>query len=67
MFFLKKDIGKNTYIDKTVHVTGWNSISIGNNTAISEYSWINVNKRIPGRKHVRIGNNCYIGRRNFFS
>lgn len=67
LLFLKKSIGKNVYIDKTVHVTGWNSISIGNNTAISEYTWINVNNRIPNHKHIVIGDNCYIGRRNFFS
>lgn len=67
LFFLKKDIGKNTYIDKTVHVTGWNSVSIGENTAISEYTWINVNNRTPNHKHIVIGDNCYIGRRNFFS
>lgn len=67
LLFLKKDIGNNTYIDKTVHVTGWNSISIGYNTAISEYTWINVNVRTPNHKHIILGNSCYIGRRNFFS
>lgn len=67
IFSLNKDIGINTYIDKTVHVTGWNSISIGNNSAISEYTWINVNNRVPNHKHIVIGDNCYIGRRNFFS
>jgi acetyltransferase-like isoleucine patch superfamily enzyme len=67
LFFLKKDIGSNSYLDKTVHVTGWNSIKIGNNTAISEYTWINVNNRTPNHKHIVIGDNCYIGRRNFFS
>lgn len=67
LLFLKKDIGSNTYIDKTVHVTGWNSIKIGNNTAISEYTWINVNNRTSNHKQIVIGNHCYIGRRNFFS
>lgn len=67
LFFYKKDIGKNTYIDKSVHVTGWKNISIGSNTGISENTWINVNERIGDKKHIIIGNNCYIGRRNFFS
>jgi len=67
LFFYKKDIGKNTYIDKTVHITGWNSISIGKDTAISEYTWINVNNRTINHKHITIGDSCYIGRRNFFS
>jgi len=67
LFFLKKDIGKNTYIDKSVHVTGWKNISIGKNTGISQDTWINVNERLGNKKHIIIGNNCYVGRRNFFS
>lgn len=67
LFFLRKDIGKNTYIDKTVHITGWNNISIGSNTGISQDTWINVNNRTPNHKHIVISDNCYIGRRNFFS
>lgn len=67
LFFLKKDVGQNTYIDKSVHVTGWNSIQIGKNSAISEHTWINVNNRVPNHKHIVIGDSCYIGRRNFFS
>lgn len=67
LFYLKKDIGENTFIDRTVHITGWNSVKIGKNSAISEYSWLNVNNRTPNHKHIVIGNNCYIGRRNFFS
>lgn len=63
----KKTVGKNVYIDKSVHVTGWNFLSIGNNTAISENTWINVNNRVVNHKHIVIGENCYIGRRNFFS
>lgn len=64
---LNKEIGNNTFIDKSVHITGWSAISIGSNTAISEYTWINVNNRTPNHKHIIIGDNCYIGRRNFFS
>lgn len=67
LFFYKKDIGKNTYIDKSVHVTGWKNISIGKNTGVSENTWINVNERLGNKKHIIIGNNCYVGRRNFFS
>lgn len=67
LFFHKKDVGKNTYIDKSVHVTGWKNILIGHNTGISEGTWINVNERLGDKKHIVIGNNCYIGKRNFFS
>jgi acetyltransferase-like isoleucine patch superfamily enzyme len=67
LLFFKKKKGSNSYIDNTVHITGWKYISIGNNTIISEYSWINVNKRMPNHLHVQIGNNCFLGKRNFIS
>lgn len=67
LFFYKKDIGKNSYIDKTVNVFGWNHVSIGKNTLIGEQSWLNVNGRIRNHKHIKIGNNCYIGRRNLLA
>lgn len=67
LFKFKKSVGKNSYIDKTVHVTGWGSILIGENSIISENTWLNVNIRTLNHKHIVIGNNCYIGRRNFFS
>jgi acetyltransferase-like isoleucine patch superfamily enzyme len=65
--FLKKDIGRRTYIDKTVHITGWKYISIGDYSVVSEHTWINVNQRFPNHRHIIIGSNCYIGRRNIFS
>jgi acetyltransferase-like isoleucine patch superfamily enzyme len=67
LFFIKKQKGHNSYIDNTVHITGWKYISIGNYTIISENSWLNVNQRVAKFIHIKIGNNCYIGRRNFFS
>ena len=67
LLFHKKDIGKNTYIDKTVNVFGWESVSIGSNTLIGEWSWLNVNGRIKNFKHIKIGDYCYLGRRNLLS
>lgn len=67
LLFYKKDIGKNTYIDKTVNVFGWGHIAIGSNTLIGEHTWLNVNGRIKDFKHIRIGDYCYIGRRNLLS
>jgi acetyltransferase-like isoleucine patch superfamily enzyme len=67
LIFHKKDIGRHTYIDKTVHVTGWEHISIGNYSVLSEHIWLNVNQRFSDYRHIIIGNNCYIGRRNIFS
>jgi acetyltransferase-like isoleucine patch superfamily enzyme len=63
LFTMRKDIGFNTYIDKTVQVNGWQSISIGHSSVISEDAWLNVNVRKKGIKHIEIGNNCYIGKR----
>lgn len=53
-------------IDKTVHFTGKKYISIGKNTLISQNTWLNVNER-SSNKHIIIGNNCFIGRNNFFT
>jgi acetyltransferase-like isoleucine patch superfamily enzyme len=61
------NIGKNTYIDKNVHLVGLKHIKVGSNTIISDDSWLNVNERIDNKIGIEIGNNCYIGKRNFFS
>lgn len=63
----RKDVGRNTYIDKSAQILGWNSISIGHSSSIGEDSWLNVNQRIPGVKNIVIGNNCWIGKGNFLS
>ena len=67
LLFYRRDVGKNTYIARAVHVLGWRSISIGHSSAISEGTWLNVNQRTKNHKHIVIGNNCFIGRRNFLS
>lgn len=66
--FYKKKIGKNTFIDKTVRVLGYKNFSIGSNSCIGEGGVINVNNRnAGGEEYIKIGNNCFIGKRNFFS
>lgn len=67
LIFVKKQIGSNTYVDPTVNVFGWAHVSIGNNTLIGEQSWLNVNGREDGFKHIKIGDYCYLGRRNLLS
>ncbi len=62
-----KNIGKKTYIDKSVHIIGLKNIRIGSNNIISDDTWLNVNDRTDGKIGIEIGNNCYIGKRNFFS
>jgi len=65
--FRKLRVGKNSYIDPSVQIIGWRNVMIGFNTAISEDSWLNFNFRDEKKKKIIIGNNCHIGRRNFFS
>ena len=62
-----KNIGKKTYIDKSVHIIGLKNIRIGSNNIISDDTWLNVNDRTDGKIGIEIGNNCYIGKRNFFN
>jgi len=61
----RPQVGKGSYVDKTVHVLGWDNLLIGDNTSIGEYTCFNINLRDQLR--LRIGDNCFIGRRNFFS
>jgi acetyltransferase-like isoleucine patch superfamily enzyme len=43
------------------------NITIGSSTCVSEQTWLNVNHRKVGEIAISIGDNCFIGRRNFFS
>lgn len=68
IFHLKRqNVGKNTYIDKSVQVLGWKNVRIGSGSIISENTWININHRNSETISLSIGDNCFIGRRNFFS
>jgi len=64
---MSKDIGHGTFIDKTVQVNGWQNITIGHSSIISEFAWLNLNVRKEGIKQIIIGNNCYIGKRSVLS
>ena len=64
LFINKKQIGKGTFIDKSVQVLRWGGVKIGENTIIGEQCWLNVNKYEKGEYAITIGNNCFIGRRN---
>ena len=67
LMFVKRKVGKHTFIDQTVNVYGWQHVKIGDNSLIGEMTWLNVNHRAPGFDHIIIGDNCYIGRRNLIS
>lgn len=63
LIFYKKDIGNNSYVDKTVHVLGWRNVSIGSNCIIGENTWLNVNHKVNNFKSIEIQDNSYIGKR----
>jgi acetyltransferase-like isoleucine patch superfamily enzyme len=65
--FRTSQVGKDSYVDPSVLIIGWENITIGNNTTLSEDIWLNVNHREQGAKRIVIGNNCHIGKRNFLS
>ena len=65
--FRTENVGSNCYIDPSVQIIGWGNVQIGDNTTLSEDAWLNVNHRENSKKNIIIGNNCHIGRRNFFS
>lgn len=60
-------LGAHAYLHHSVQVLGLQQLSVGDNTVISQDTWLNVNHReVPGAG-IEIGANCFIGRRNFFS
>jgi acetyltransferase-like isoleucine patch superfamily enzyme len=60
-------LGAHTHLDPSVQILGWQQIRIGNHTVISADTWLNVNERGIDAPIITIGNNCFIGRRNFLS
>lgn len=63
----KVQIGGGAYVHPSVHVLGKDNIRVGENTCVSEGSWLNVNHRDKGKVSIEIGNNCFIGKQNFFT
>jgi acetyltransferase-like isoleucine patch superfamily enzyme len=67
LIFKINNCGSNTYIHPSVQMIGLSNIKVGSNTLISEDCWFNVNFRSNAEMQILIGDNCHIGRRNFFS
>lgn len=59
--------GRHVYVARGVQMIGAAHVAIGDHSCISERTWINVNRRQGGAIEVAIGDNCFIGRDNFFS
>lgn len=55
------------YIASNVRLIGISRIRIGKNVAIGSGSWLNINDRKPEFPALSIGDNSFIGLRNFFS
>lgn len=55
------------YIASDVLLIGVFRIRLGSNVAIGSGSWLNINDRDSPTDALVIGDNCFIGRRNFFS
>jgi acetyltransferase-like isoleucine patch superfamily enzyme len=60
-------IDKSNYFDPSIHFIGLKHITFGTNNVVSEDVWFNVNKRGGQEVGISIGNNSYIGKRNFFN
>jgi len=60
-------VGRGSYIHPTVHLLGKDNIRVGANTCVSEGCWLNVNHRKENKVSIEIGNNCFIGKQNFFT
>lgn len=60
-------IGNESYIHPSVHILGKANVRIGANTCLSEGCWLNVNHRLENKGSIVIGNNCFIGKHNFFT
>jgi acetyltransferase-like isoleucine patch superfamily enzyme len=60
-------IGLGSHIHSSVHLLGKENIRVGRNTCVSQGSWLNINHRHKGKIAIEIGNNCFIGKNNFFT
>jgi acetyltransferase-like isoleucine patch superfamily enzyme len=67
LILYKKNIDKDTFIDRTAQFLGWRGVKIGKNTIIGEQCWFNVNYCSKKSFAITIGDNCFIGRRNTVS
>ena len=60
-------MGKGSYLHRSVQILGISNVQIGRNSCVGEHCWLNVNHRDGNVVAIDIGNNCWIGRGNFFS
>jgi acetyltransferase-like isoleucine patch superfamily enzyme len=64
---LAKRVGTGSFIDPTVQVLGVEHVRIGSNVVIGEHTWLNVNDRAAADPAIEIGDDAFLGRRNFLN
>lgn len=65
--FRRANVGAGSYIDPSVQIFGLEQVFIGSHSTISENTLLNASHRTEKRDSIVIGDNCHIGRRNYFS
>lgn len=60
-------LGRGACMDHSVHVIGARAVRVGRNSVVSEGTWLNVNAVREGEFSIDIHENCFVGKRNFFS
>ena len=63
----RRNVGYGSYIEPGVQIFGFEQVFVGSHSTISEDTLLNASRRPTGRDKIVIGNNCHIGRRNYFS
>lgn len=66
-FSEKMKVGRGSYIHPSAHILGKKGVVVGANSCVSEGSWLNVNHRDREAPSIEIGDNCFIGKQNFFT
>lgn len=67
MHYKKYNVGKGAFIASSAHVIGWPQVRVGNYSCLGEDVFININHREQGKIGLIIGDNCFIGKSNFFT
>ena len=65
--FRKSNVGKYSYVDPSVQIFGWEQVTVGTSSVLSEGVWLNASRRGASSDRIVVGNNCHVGRRNYFS
>ncbi len=66
-FYKRANTGAHSYVASSVQIYGCRNVSIGHHSVISEDTLLNANNRCADAMAIVIGNNCFVGRRNFLT